>query len=108
MKESDIQKQILEYLKAKGYLVWRNYVGPVLQGNKRFTKNPMAGLPDILGICRNRPGVLFGIEVKTEEGVLSEKQKNWILDLKSHGALVFVADNIEIVIKVMETLDVRA
>ena len=76
MSESDIQKQIIDYLRLKGYMHWRNYVGPILRGpRKLLSKNPMAGMPDILGVF-NSHHRLFAIEVKTPKGKLADKQKS--------------------------------
>jgi len=103
--ESEIQKQILQYLELKGYMHWRNYVGPILRGpRKLLSKNPMAGMPDILGIFKTRHR-LFGIEVKTKKGILAEKQKVWIDKLNDAGAFCIVARDVSDVVEAFKTHD---
>lgn len=105
MKENEIQKQILQYLESKNYMHWRNYVGPILRGhNKMLSKNPMSGMPDILGIL-NSHHRLFAIEVKTKKGKLHEKQHMWIDRLIKAGTLCLVARHVDDVREVFESLD---
>ena len=105
MKESEIQKQILQSLEERNYMFWRNYVGPILRGhNKMLSKNPMSGMPDILGIF-NTHHRLFAIEVKTKKGKLHEKQHIWIDKLSKAGALCLVARHVDDVREVFEVHD---
>lgn len=98
-KEQDIQKEILDWLSASGHKVWKNYLGPKLIKGGYFTKNPNAGQPDIFGIHGDRTGKLFAIEVKTQEGRLSEGQKNEIRELEKYGVLVVIARDLNTVIE---------
>ena len=100
--EKLIQKSILEWFSLHpNFLVWRNYVGPVVHGggksSRHFGKNPMAGMPDIMGFTAdNRP---FAIEVKTETGKLSPLQVEWIAKLRAKGVKCLVARSLEEVIE---------
>lgn len=92
--ETLIQKDIMDTLKLAGYAVWRMPLGPstyTANGQVRFRPNPLAGFPDLFGILKNRPGVLFAIEVKTATGKCSEKQLKWLAKLKSLGCVSIVA-----------------
>ena len=127
VKESEIQADIVAYLLTQGFvhwdarsgdlaqsldssppnragLFWRNYVGPMVQGNGRRTPNPAAGLPDIEGILSD--GRYFGIEVKTPEGTTSFLQRVFLYHSTrvSHGrAVVFVARSVyEVAAKMKE------
>ena len=103
MKESEIQSQIIRYLDAKGYIYWRNYVGPIIRGRGKFmSKNPMAGLPDIIAFLKTHHRMV-GIEVKTETGKLSEKQVMWLAKLKEAGCLCIVARSVKDVMDALET-----
>lgn len=105
MSERDIQKQILTYLELKGYMHWRNYVGPILRGpRKLLSKNPMAGMPDILGVFKSHHR-LFAIEVKTPKGKLADKQKAWIEQLTNAGAYCLVARDISDVVEAFKIHD---
>lgn len=101
-KESAIQRSIIEYLRMRGHTVWRSYVGPVIQnknGKRFYSKNEMAGYPDITGFSAKRKNQMFCIEVKTKTGRLSDEQKKWFKLLKRHGVVVFVATSIEDVVE---------
>jgi hypothetical protein len=107
-KESKIQKSILDYLKASGYVAWRNYVGPRIinkGAQKHFIPSPMAGLPDIIGILKNIPGRMFAIEVKSSKGELSDKQIFWTRTLERAGALVIITRTLDQVIEVLSSED---
>ena len=98
MKESEIQRTILDYLRANDYLHWRNYVGPILTGNGRRTKNMMKGMPDILGVLTEPEHRLFCIEVKSATGKLSTHQRAWRTDLVKAGAIHIVAYSLDDVV----------
>jgi hypothetical protein len=101
VKEVEIQKAITDWLSANNYTFWRNFVGPRIAKGKFFIKNPMAGLPDILGILKNYPGKLFGIEIKSDSGKLSEDQKAWIRKLELSGATILVTRDLETMVNWM-------
>lgn len=104
-KESPIQKLILQWLQVNKYLCWRNYVGPVIHRDGHFSKNPSAGLPDIMGVLKDGSGKLFAIEVKSKTGRVSPHQTERINALLNEGALAFVARDLETVIKAFKSLE---
>ena len=107
MLEAQIQKEIIQYLHLKRYFFWRNYVGPIIRGrSKKLSQNPMAGMPDILGVF-NTHHRLFAIEVKTERGTLSPKQKVWIQNLEDAGAFCMVARSVKDVIEQFTMYDTK-
>lgn len=99
-KEGKLQKLILDWLWANKYYAWRNYVGPVIRGEKRFSHNPAAGMPDIMGLLKVS-GRLFAIEVKVGRNTLSSLQKMKLAELQTHGAVAFVARDLETVIQTL-------
>ena len=102
--ESQLQKIVLEWFKAQaGYFVWRSYVGPIIRGpSKKLTPNPMAGFPDIFGFDPlNRP---FAIELKSQTGKLSDKQKRWLRDLEAKGVHCIVARDLDTVISELKNI----
>lgn len=89
-RETPIQSAILELLQWKGVFAWRCQAIPVpiRRGNQivglRAANEETLGIPDILGCHKGR---LFGIEVKSAKGVLSDGQKRWRDNiLKAGGA----------------------
>lgn len=71
LTETQIQKQVLDYLKMLKVFHWRNNAIPV----RGRTFKGMCGAPDI--ICILPGGQFLGVEVKTETGILSHEQKEF-------------------------------
>ena len=90
-KESEIQKQILDWLNHSGFMAWKNHVGPVFMSG-RMAPNPCKGSADIFAI---KQGMFFAIEVKTPIGVLAPHQKLWLERARSYGAIALVATSVE-------------
>ena len=86
--EKDITREIRAYLKIRGIFHWK-----VFQ-----TLGSTPGCPDILGIYK---GKMLGIEVKTKNGKLTERQERFIEWINLEGGLAFVARSVE---DVMEAL----
>lgn len=98
--ETEIQKAILNYLKLRRVLHWRQSLGGVRRRGGT-AKNPMKGFPDIAGV---RGGKFFAIEVKHPEraGDLSEKQIEWRDSLVEHGTLYILATSVDDVSKAFD------
>lgn len=80
MKESELQAKIIKHYEAKGYLVIK-----IIQSSKN-------GIPDLLLIKEDvHP---FFIEVKTEQGKLSDLQKYRIKQLEKYGCKTEVLNKI--------------
>lgn len=106
MKESDIQSLILQYLSFSGYDHWRTFVGGIPHKNGKFySKNPMAGHPDITGFLKSKPHQMFCIEVKSEKGQLSKKQVSWIKMYKRHGIPTIVSKSLQQTIDELKKLE---
>lgn len=98
MKESDIQRAILDFLEAKQVTHWRCSLGGTFVRNRgaiAFRKNPMTGFPDVAGICPDSGGKFFTVEVKTPKGRLSPEQKVWKDKLEGQGVLYIIATSVE-------------
>jgi len=85
--EKEIQTQIVSYLKARGFFVIRNYLGPVHYHGAKVRPNPNAGMPD-LTVIKN--GITGFIEVKKPKGIVSPKQKEWHLKAYKAGIVVHI------------------
>lgn len=94
--EAAILKEILAWLRLEG--VWHRRVplGPVKHGGIK-KRNPLKGMPDILGILPNTEGRMFVIEVK-DASKLSEDQKEVKYQLEFEGVLYIEAHSLEDVI----------
>ena len=80
MKESAIQKKILDYLDAKGCFTVK-----VISANKN-------GIPDILCCYK---GQMIGFEVKGMGGVVSEMQKFQVSEIRKAGGVAEVVRSVD-------------
>jgi len=95
MTESQIQKQIMDYLKSLGALVFR-----MNSGNAKYNvKLAPSGTPDLLAVLRTQT---VWIEVKTETGTLRDSQRFMIKELEGRGQKVIVARCLDDVIEVIK------
>lgn len=83
IKETDITRAILQFLKARGIFAWKVFQS--LGSTK--------GVPDILGVLPGGRSLM--IEVKTPKGKLSEHQEAFLTRAKAEGACAFVARSVE-------------
>ena len=107
LSESDIQRQILDWLKARGIFHRRLPVGAVRHSGIA-KKSPIKGFPDIMGFLPNTMGRAFFIEVKTSKGELSQCQSETINELIRQGAIVIVARCLEDVQMVLRLFPVAS
>ena len=83
MKESDIVRAILRYLKTvPGCLAWKEHGG--MYGT--------AGIPDVICCCSGR---FYGLEVKTETGEPTELQKATIRKIQKAGGTALVVRSVD-------------
>jgi hypothetical protein len=93
VKESDIQRAILDYLRACGIWCWRSYNGPTIHRQGVFSKEMNPGMPDIMGVLPG--GTSLQIEVKKPKGVRSVDQISWIEKAQQHGAVAMFAESVQ-------------
>ena len=99
LKESDIQKQILEYLTYRPGKYWRINAGAFAgeyKGKKRFVRFGATGMSDILGL---RDGQFIAIEVKNEKGKMSEGQEAFKVNVMDNGGRYILARSLDDVIR---------
>ena len=106
MKESDIQKQILDYLlilenMGKLYYSRFNTVGiydPKYKGYRKPSIHNKSGIPDIM-VIKDRQ-VIF-LEVKSDKGKQSEAQHDFHEVCRSEGILYYVVRSLDEVINII-------
>lgn len=95
--EKHIQAAILDYLKLKGYLAWRNQTTGIF--NKKsggYIPSQSVGAPDIYLLTK---GSFWGLEVKRPGGILSSHQEAFGGQLRANGGIYKVVTSIDDVIK---------
>ena len=97
MKESEIKKAILTYLKYQKIYAWNNRnVGMWNEKGQRFIPAPMLGISDILGILPD--GKFLAIEVKAEKGKPTDNQICFIENILQYNGVAFLAYSLDDVI----------
>lgn len=76
MREKDIEKKLAKFVKDLGGVAYK-FISP---GN--------SGVPDRIIILKNRPAIF--VELKTDDGRLSDLQNFQIKRLQSLGQMVYV------------------
>jgi len=84
--EAQLTRAIRQLLNSVGIFHWKAWGGPM----------STPGVPDIIGCFKGR---MIGIEIKSEKGVVSEYQKEFIENINRAGGLAFVARSLEDVIE---------
>lgn len=87
MVEAELLSFAITCLKQSGLVFWR-VPNQGVRHNGARKKSPIAGFPDLAGVLPT--GKMFAIELKTEKGVLSPEQIEWITKLNHSGAIAVV------------------
>ncbi len=94
--ETDLQTQILNWLKKQNIVHWRTVIGGrAIKGGRG--KNPMAGFPDLC-IVIGDTGRLLAVELKRRGEKLDPKQVDWSIYLLRGGVNFVVANTLDEVI----------
>lgn len=100
MKESDLQKQILDYLRLRGIFCWKsNTTGIYDPVRKMFRTNHYKGVADIIGIAQG--GFLVAVEVKMKSNKPSPEQVQFINTITTYGGVACIAYSLEDVEKLI-------
>ena len=82
MKETDIRRQIKEFLQWRGYFVYYCLAG-------------LGAYPGLSDLVATKKGVTYHIEIKTARGRQSERQKGFQQDLEAAGGRYILARGVE-------------
>ena len=110
MKESIIQKAVLEYLGWQSNthrIYWfRAGSGAVKTEEGRYFKTGKAGCPDIVVCMRTKSGlgVFVGLEIKNEKGRQSDVQKTAQAQIEAAGGYYFIIRSIDDVKKALASV----
>jgi len=93
MKEQDIQRSILDFLKWKKIFCWKNNTAGIYKkATGHYIPSGAVGSADIFAISK---GTFYAIEVKTTTGKQSEKQKEFQENVEKAGGIYILAKSIE-------------
>lgn len=93
MKEQQIQKSIIDYLRLKGWYVYKNAtVGTYKQSTGKYIPAQTHGVADLTAI---KDGHVVQIEIKRPGGKQSENQVIFADDWMSHGGTYILIHNID-------------
>lgn len=91
MKETDIQRQCLDYLSARHLFHFRCNSGMAKVG-KRYIRYGVSGCPDIICVIK---GQFVGVEVKDADGKQSHDQWIFQQDLERAGGRYLLVRSVE-------------
>jgi hypothetical protein len=101
MREADLQRTILDYLRMHRIFHWRNNTGAVAasyKGKARFFRFGAPGSPDIFAVTTQHSGCccqLFGIELKGPNGKQTARQREFEIGFTQAGGKYVLARRIE-------------
>lgn len=95
MKESEVQRQILDYLALKHVFHYRNNSGAFKRDDGHFYRFGALGSPDVICVV---DGQYVGIEVKQPKGRQSDHQKEFQKNLEAAGGKYILAYDLDAVI----------
>lgn len=91
--EKEIQKQIINYLNLHKIFNFKcNTTGIFVQKRNTWIKNPSKGAPDIICIIN---GIFVGIEVKAQDGIQSDEQKEFERKITLAGGKYILAHSLQ-------------
>lgn len=104
MNESDIQRQVIDYLRARRIFHWRNNVGGVYR-NGRYVVFGVAGAGDIIGVLND--GRFLSVEIKapgpdTTAKKRKEAQAAFRDAINTAGGVAIVARSVDDVMALFE------
>ena len=101
MKESDIQKAIMDYLRLNGYFCNKFHTtGIYVRKRDTYMKNPNKGCPDILAFKKGFTNL--AVECKSDKGVQSDEQLEWGKRFEESGGIYILARSLDDVEKVLK------
>ena len=92
LKESDLQRQVLDHLSYLGVYCWRNNTGAYKRG-RTWIRYGKVGSADITGILKD--GRRLEIETKTSCGSLSEDQRHFAHAIQRNKGVYLVIRSLE-------------
>lgn len=99
MRESDIQRDILDYLAKRRIFHYRQNTGGWKNEQGHFYRFGSKGSPDIVCIIQGR---YVGLEVKTPKGKLSDDQVAFHQNAMAAGGIVFTVRSLDEAIEAVE------
>jgi hypothetical protein len=93
MKETDLVRQVIQFLNLRGHLVQRTQSGMVkvtnAYGKQHMMKFAQAGTADITG-C-SKLGKFIAVECKIRPNKPTELQEKYLSEIRSRGGIALVA-----------------
>lgn len=100
MKETEVQKSIIDYLNWKHIFNYRNNSGAFKNNAGHFYRFGAKGSPDIVAVYK---GIYIGIECKVPKGKQSDSQKEFQRELELAGGVYILAYSIDDVMHGLST-----
>jgi Holliday junction resolvase len=108
MKETEVQRDIIQYLHMRGIYAWRNNTMGVWDTKrKRYRANPntLKGVSDILGLFND--GTFLAIECKSATGRLTPEQIEFMGEIERRKGYAICARSIEDVAQFLDVVQTK-
>ena len=105
MREDNIQRLVVSHLQrraAKGVLYWHTPNGGKRQISEAAKFKRLGVLPGMPDLLLYRGGELYALELKTEQGRLSDDQKHALAELAKAGAITATAYGLDHALTILE------
>ncbi len=103
MKEQQIQKQVIDYLRMSGWFVWKNNNAATYKQNTgKYIPAQTKGISDLTAI---KNGFVIFIEIKTATGKLSNAQKEFSINIEKNNGNYWICRNITDAIRLNYNID---
>lgn len=96
--ENTVVKAIMQYLKCRGYLVWRQNSTGVYDAKRRVFRKTYYGMPGIGDIFCVAYGRFYSIECKSPKGKQTPEQKSYEIALTQAKGFYILARSVDDVI----------
>ncbi|MCX7698803.1 MAG: VRR-NUC domain-containing protein [Candidatus Goldbacteria bacterium] len=99
--EKDIQRDILSFLRLNKIFCWKNNnVGIYKKETGSYIPSQIQGISDIIGILPD--GRFLAIEIKREGGKLTDKQIEFLNNIKKNNGLTIIAYSVKDVVEKLQ------
>ena len=101
MKEGDLQKAIIDYLRIKKFVVVKfPSVGIWRKDTQSYIRQPRRGVSDILA-CQPKTGHFIAIECKVGRNQATPEQLEFLAEVEKCGGIAILAYQLEDVMEVL-------
>jgi hypothetical protein len=104
MKEAEVLRQCMQYLKMKKVVFWRSNTGAARFGaseSARYVRFGVPGVSDVIGLLPPT-GRMLALEIKSQTGRVRKEQTAFLKNVTAAGGLALVIRDVRELIEALE------